>query len=393
MSYRIPLMRHALINEANTLRALAVWLEAEPDRLSMGEQCAEFERQFAKWQHHKHCTLFNSGSSANLALWQAVKNLGFPAGKRVGFSALTWPTNVMPLMQLGYTPHAIDVDPSTLNITPRTLQKELHKLDALFVTNALGICPDLDVIAEMCRESRIPLYEDNCEGLGSELLTDKAGNFGEAATFSFFVAHHMSTIEGGAVCTDDDALAEMLIMVRSNGWDRNLPRDRQEHWRKSAGVDDFDGAYTFYAAAYNMRPTEITGFLGLEQLKHLDTNLDKRSLVFLKLTALARMNNELLPLDTQSQLFLSPFAFPVVCKSRGLRTKYIARLAAAGVETRPIIAGNITRQPFYRDIHPDMPPLYGADMIHECGFYFGIWPEMGDEEIVILSECLKEVQP
>lgn len=388
MTYRIPLMRHAFINETETLRELSAWLASAPPRLSMGEQCAEFERQFAQWQGRKHAVLFNSGSSANLAIWQALHNEGLRKA-RVGFSALTWATNVMPLMQLGYTPLALDVDPLTLNLTAEILEEWIDDIHALFITNALGYLPDLDNILHLCAEHGVTLIEDNCESLGSALPAGRAGNFGRAASFSFFVAHHMSTIEGGMTCTDDDDFADMLRMVRANGWDRNLSSKQKLSLRTAFDVDAFDAPYTFYELGYNLRPTEITGFLGCAQLKHLDTNIERRIEIFKALEEIAVPNPDFLSLYHGHMSKLSPFAFPVVCVDRITRNRYIQRFEAAGVEVRPIIAGNITRQPFYRRAHPLMVDLPGADAVHDCGFYFGVYPEMTKDDIRTLRGCLE----
>lgn len=391
MTYRIPLMRYTFAHERETRAALLAWL-ASPDsaHLSMGQQCAQFEHSFAAWQGRKHAILFNSGSSANLAIWQSLRNQGLRIDRRVGFSALTWSTNVMPLQQLGFRPYPIDTDPCTLNVMSANLLDflETQELDALFITNALGYLPDLDKIADICRERDMILIEDNCESLGSTLPAGKAGNFGLMASFSFFVAHHMSTIEGGMVCTDDDDYADMLRMVRANGWDRNLSPERQAAIRAKHGIGDFEGAYTFYASAYNMRPTEIAGFLGCEQLKYLDESLAERELRFVILETNARNNPDFIPLDRSHMATLSPFAFPVVCQDRDLRNLYAERFIEAGVEIRPIIAGNIARQPFYKVKH-HADRLVGADKVSECGFYMGVYPEMTVEDMDILIECLE----
>lgn len=382
----IPLMRSTFIHERETLAALSSWLATAPPRLSMGWWCETFEHSFAAWQGRKHAALFNSGASANLALIQSLQNLGrLPYGSLVGFSALTWATNVMPLMQLGCETRAIDVDPRTLNVTSDTLADHLRDLDALFITNALGYLPDLDRIRDLCNQGNVLLIEDNCESLGSELPSGKAGNFGLASTFSFFVAHHMSTIEGGMVCTDDPELAEMLVMVRANGWDRNLDSERQDYWRNQAGVSDFQAAYTFYVPAYNLRPTEITGFLGIVQMRYLDENITRRMVHFANLEPIASANPDFQPLSCSHMARLSPFCFPVVCNTPELRDKYVSKFKQAGVEIRPIIAGNIARQPFYNKLHLSLP---GADKLETCGFYHGLYPELTDSDIAILQECL-----
>jgi len=220
----IPLIKNTFYKEHETKQALAEFI-IQTDILSMGSNCFEFEKQFSLKQGSAFGILFNSGGSANLALLQALKNLGrLKSGDRIGFSALTWSTNVMPIIQLGMIPVPIDIDPQKINVTSSTLKERLAetKINAFFGTNVLGFLGDLEEINNFCSKNNIIYLEDNCESLGSELAQGKSGSFGCAATFSFFVAHHLSTIEGGMICTNDEELAEMLRIVRANGWDRNL---------------------------------------------------------------------------------------------------------------------------------------------------------------------------
>jgi CDP-6-deoxy-D-xylo-4-hexulose-3-dehydrase len=285
-------MKSAFLNERETRQALSSFVLTAP-RLSMDEQCASFERTFAVWQGRADAVLLNSGASANLALLQSLCNLGrLRTGDSVAFSALTWSTNVMPIIQLGLRPISVDCSPSTLNVMSDTLRNRLGQTEAkaLFVTNALGYTGDLDRIRDVCDSQGILLIEDNCEALGSALPSGRAGNFGVAATFSFFVAHHMSTIEGGMVATDDEELAEMLRIVRANGWDRNLTAPQRSRLRAEHGVPgELEAKYTFYDLAYNLRPTEITGFLGLLQMESLDAAIEKRLQNHERLEAVLRM--------------------------------------------------------------------------------------------------------
>jgi len=389
----IPLMKNAFLNEYKTKQALAEFIMKTP-RLSMDNKCHEFERDFAAFQGRSDAVLFNSGSSANLAMLQVLKNIGkLESGDKIGFSGLTWSTNVMPIIQLGMEPVPVDCDPKTLNVMSHTLYGRLHSTDlqALFITNALGFTGDLDRIKQICDEKRIILIEDNCESLGTELHTGKAGNFGIASSFSFFVAHHMSTIEGGMVCTDNKEIAEMLRIVRANGWDRNLTAIQQLKWRKEFNIQsEFDAKYTFYDLGFNLRPTEITGFIGLYQLKFLEENIIKRENNYIMLEAILRDNPDLIQLDRTHLKRLSSFAYPVLCRTPKLREKYIFQFSGAGVEIRPMIAGNIQNQPFYTKHVQNTFDLPGTDFIHNCGFYCGNYPELSESDLETLSSCLRE---
>ncbi len=388
----IPLMKSTFLHDHETRMALAEFI-MRSKRLSMDVKCFEFEKAFARYQGSSEAVLFNSGGSANLAILQALRNLGrLQSNASIGFSALTWSTNVMPIVQMGMLPVPVDCEPSTLNAMRVNLRERLNDvhLDAFFLTNAVGFAGDLDEIRTLCDSEGILLLEDNCEALGTELPSGKTGRFGYAASFSFFVAHHMSTIEGGMVCTDDEELAEMLRIVRANGWDRNLTSAQKHKWRKRFGVgNEFDAKYTFYDLGYNLRPTEITGFLGLTQLEYLPENIATRQRVYLLLEALVKSNPDFVPLDHSHIAVLSAFAFPLLCRDREFRAKYMEQFSGAGVEIRPMIAGNIQRQPFFRKLAAREYALPGADFIHDCGFYFGIYPDLTQPDLETLSSCLR----
>jgi len=389
----IPLMKNAFLNEYETKQALAEFIMKAP-RLSMDNKCYEFEKEFAAFQGRKDAVLFNSGGSANLAMLQALKNMGrLKNGDKIGFSALTWSTNVMPIIQLGMEPVPVDCDPNTLNVMSHSLNERLNSTDlqALFITNALGFAGDLDRIKQICDERGIILIEDNCESLGTELHTGKAGNFSISSSFSFFVAHHMSTIEGGMVCTDDTELAQMLRIVRANGWDRNLTAVQQLKWRKNFNIQsEFDAKYTFYDLGYNLRPTEITGFIGLYQLKFIEENITQRENNYIMLEAIIRDNPDLIILDRTHIKRISNFALPVLCRTPELRDEYIFQFSGAGVEIRPMIAGNIQNQPFYKKYVQNTFDLPGTDFIHNCGFYCGNYPELSESDLETLSSCLRK---
>lgn len=387
----IPLMKNAFFHENETKKALADFI-LKSDKLSMGEKCAEFEKEFAKIQSRKDAILFNSGGSANLAIIQALKNLRrLKDGDAVGFSALTWSTNVMPIIQMGMKPVPVDCEVETLNISAEKLLSLLEKVElkAFFITNVLGFTGDLGKIQKICGEKNIILIEDNCESLGTELPSGKTGNFGVASSFSFFVAHHMSTIEGGMVCTDDEELAQMLRITRANGWDRNLNAKQQHALRKEHGItSELYAKYTFYDLGYNLRPTEMTGFIGSYQLKYLEENIKTRGENYLKIEAVVKKNPDIIPIQHKHISKLSPFALPFICKDTKLFDKYVAQFAGAGIEIRPMIAGNMQKQPFYKKYVSETYDLPNTDFLHNNGFYCGNYPEMSESELETIMSCL-----
>jgi len=387
---KVPLMRNAFINEADTKKKLAEFI-LKADFFSMGEECSKFERKFAEWQGCKYALLFNSGGSANLAMLQSLKSLGrLKEGDKVGFSSLTWSTNVMPIIQMGMIPVPVDVDRQTANVMSWNLSDRLKEtgLQAFFATNVLGYAGDLAAIRELCSERGIVFLEDNCEGLGGRVSGDRYGNFGLGSTFSFFVAHHMSTIEGGMFCSNDEELCRMMKISRANGWDRNLLPKEQEKMRAPHSINPFYAKYSFYELAFNFRPTEITGFLGRTQMQYLDGNIEKRLYNHSVFDAVISTNDELVHISWEHIDKISPFGLIVLCKTPELREKYLNRFRDAEIEVRPVIAGNMQNQPFYRNYVGTLYNLPGADFYNNCGFYCGNFPEMTDGDRSLICRCL-----
>ena len=389
----IKLIKSTFYKEKETKAQLMSFISSSK-QLSFGQECLKFEENFARHQGRKFSVFFNSGSFANLALTQALLNLGWlKRGDRAGFSALTWSTNVMPLIQLGLEPVPIDVELDTLNVSSKKLGNILENtgLKTFFITNLLGLCDDIDKIKKICEKKKIILLEDNCESLGTVYNGKKLGNYGLASTFSFFVGHHMSTIEGGAVCTDNKQLATMLKMVRAHGWDRNLDKTEQEKFRKTHNINNFYARYTFYDLSYNLRPTEINAFIGNSQLKHIDQANNKRNENFLKIADIIYKNKKrYYPIRFDHIDFLSSFAIPIVCRSTKIRDDLLKRCENK-IEVRPIVAGNITKQQFFKKYLPNHDKSFknpNADLVHKQGFYIGNNPEMTDKEISIITKIL-----
>lgn len=383
----IKLVKSTFFQEEETKRKLSNFIR-KSDHLSLGAECLKFEKFFAKYQKRKHSILFNSGSSANLALIQSLHNLGkIKPGDHAAFSAISWPTNVTPLIQLGLKPIPVDVELETLNVSSKKLSEVMKKFPVriFFITNLLGFCDDIDKIHKICKENKIILIEDNCESLGTIYKGKKLGNFGLASTFSFFVGHHMSMIEGGAVCTDDEELWIMLKLVRAHGWDRNLPKKHQDRLRKEFKVNSsFYAKYTFYELAYNLRPMEINAFIGNIQLKLINKITELRNKNFLKIAPiLYSKSDKYYPVQYEHIDFLSNFAIPLICRSQKIRNGLVKKCKNK-IEIRPVVGGDMTEQPFFMKYSPASAKLLNgsnASLIHRQGLYFGNNPELTKEEI------------
>ncbi len=381
----IKLIKSTFYHEAETKKKLAKFI-ASAEVLSFGGECSKFEKQFAKWQGRKHCVFLNSGSSANLAIIQTLLNLNkIKKGDKVGVSALTWSTNVMPVIQLGLKVVPIDVELDTLNVSSANLRHVLKKkkIKMLFLTNLLGFCDDIDELKKICDQEKIILIEDNCESLGTVYKGKKLGNYGTASTFSFYVGHHMSTIEGGAVCTDSTQIADMLRLVRAHGWDRNLAEAKQQKIRSKHKVNStFYSRYTFYDLGYNLRPTEINGFIGNTQVPYLNEIVGKRQKTFLRIAEkIYSQSDRFYPVRFEHIDLVSNFAFPVICKTKKIRDELVERCNGI-IELRPVVGGDMTRQPFFGKYEKRaVLKNSNAGLIHEQGLYFGNNPELSDKEI------------
>lgn len=385
----IKLIKSTFFNEEQTRKQLADFILSE-EILSMGKSCKEFEEQFAAKQQTTYSVYVSNGSVANLLLIQSLLNIGYlQKGDKVGFSALTWPTNVMPIIQLGLIPVPIDCELETLNVSSEKLSKRISELKAFFITNVLGFCDNLPEIKKLCDANNVILLEDNCESLGSKVDGKLLGNYGIASTFSFFVGHHMSTIEGGMVCTNDKELYESLVMGRAHGWDRNLSADRQTKLRSEHDIDDFYSKYTFYQIASNFRPTEINGFVGLTQIQYWDEIVNRRAQNFHRFSESLGGNDDFVHYDLDHMDVVSNFAMPVVCKNEELASKYRKIFSESDIEIRPVIAGNMTKQPFYLNLFDSGEDLENSDFVHTNGFYFGNNPELTDEEVGLLCKLLE----
>lgn len=393
----IKLIKSTFYHEQETKKQLCKFISGA-QMLSIGEQCRKFEKNFAKWQGRKYCIMVNSGSSANLALIQALLNLGkIKKGDLVGFSALTWSTNVMPIIQLGLNAVPIDIELDTLNVSSKKLLDVVakYKLKALFLTNLLGFCDDIEKIKEMCDQKKIILIEDNCEALGTIYKGRKLGNFGLASTFSFYVGHHMSTIEGGAVCTDNSQLETMLHLVRAHGWDRNLTERKQLKIRTKFKVNStFYSRYTFYDMGYNLRTTEINGLIGNIQLTFLDEIIQKRRDNFHRLAeAIYQQTDKYYPVKYDHINLVSNFAVPVICRSEAIRNELVKRCENR-VEIRPVVGGDMVMQPFFKKyMSPFMREFNNrnAKLVHKQGLYFGNNPELTREEIKEIINIFSKV--
>lgn len=356
----IQLAEDTISNEE--LEALSEWMLAG-NRLTKAEQTVAFEEEFAEWMNCRHSVYVNSGSSANLLMVAALKEAGRLRNNHAIVAGVSWVTTVSPLMQLGFNVRLCDCDPNSLGIDLNHLEDLCRKQAPalLVIVHVLGHSGDMDSVREICRRYDVVLLEDSCEALGSTYKRQKLGTLGLAGSFSFYYGHHISTIEGGMVVTDDSDLHQMMLSLRSHGWSRDLAPEVRQSLAARHGIDEFKNLYTFYHAGYNLRSTDLQAFLGRSQLRKLDKIVESRQRNF-------ELYRKALPAffsqagDTET---LSSFAYGTFIENR-LET--FQHLRAHNIECRPLICGNIGRHPFWLRDHPQLP-LKNADKVHDYGIY------------------------
>lgn len=388
---KIKLIKSTFFKEKETKEKLSEFI-IKSNKLSMGDECLKFENEFARYHGNKYACLVNSGSSANLLLIQALLISGkLKKGDNIGVSGLTWSTNIMPLFQLGLNPVPIDVELDTLNVGLKSLI-EVHSknnLKGFFITNLLGLCSNLLDIVSFCENNKILLFEDNCESLGSVHKNRLLGTFGIASTSSFYVGHHLSTIEGGMIITDDDEIYNALLISRAHGWSRNLSKKNKDDLKSKYQIENFYNNYTFYDLGFNLRPTEITGFLGNYQIKFLKEMVNIRENNFNFFSDQVVQNNNIINLKVNQLEKISNFAYPLIFKSKSMYKRYREKFQKNNVEIRPIVSGNITEQPFFKKYSSLSLKLKNASYIHENGFYFPNNPELTNEEKYYIKRLLE----
>jgi CDP-6-deoxy-D-xylo-4-hexulose-3-dehydrase len=343
---------------------------------TMGEKVAAFEADFARYTGSRYCVMVNSGSSANLLMVAALfythnPTLRLQRGDEVIVPAVSWSTTYSPLHQYGLKLKFVDVDLHTLNFDLGALQSAItDRTRAILAVNLLGNPNDYDAIRALTAGRDIVLLEDNCESMGATLGGRQAGTFGVMGSFSAFFSHHISTMEGGMVVTDDEELFHIMLSLRAHGWTRNLPKDNLVCGTKSD--DPFEECFRFVLPGYNLRPLELSGAVGIEQVKRLPTLIEGRRANAAALQA-AMADHPLLMLQQETGRS-SWFGFSLLIRPGVPRSRkdLVAALRAAGFECRPVVAGNFAKNPvvqyFDHEIHGE---LRHANYVDTHGLFVG----------------------
>lgn len=370
-------------------------------QVTMGEKVKRFESMFAEYIGVRFAIMVNSGSSANLLALSVLTNPilkdRLRPGDEVITPAVTWATTVYPIINCGAVPVLVDVDLETFNINVEEIKKAItDKTRAIMPVHLLGNPCNMDKIMEIAREHNLYVIEDACEAHGAEFNGQKAGSFGNLATFSFFFSHHISTIEGGMVLTNNEEFAELARALRVFGWVRDL-KDKN---KITSEYKNIDPRYLFVNIGYNFRPTEIQGAFGIHQLSKLEKFIEiRRGNAKFWAESLKEFKDYLLLHSEKEGTRHVWFGYPITIKPDApfTRKELVNFLEGKGVETRPIMVGNIDEQPVMRLFnYRKLGNLPNSRLITHNSFFFGNHHGIDDEKrkaIVDYIEQFMQEQP
>tara|TARA_B100000029_G_scaffold498395_1_gene567179 strand:- start:343 stop:1494 length:1152 start_codon:yes stop_codon:yes gene_type:complete len=363
---------------------LVDWLKTYP-KLTKGSVTLEFENKFSEWLGRKYSVFCNSGSSANLLMLSALQQGEYLKNNKVVVPSVAWATDLSPVIQLGLEPLLCDSNMKDLSVDLEHLERifQEESPSVLMFVSVLGLVPDMNKIVELCFEYDVILLEDTCESMGCEYKERKLGTFGKMSSFSTFFGHHISTIEGGIISTDDKDLYELLVSIRSHGWDRDLSKETQNKLQKEWGVSEFNALYTFYYSGFNMRSTDLQAYIGLTQIDRLDDWGKKREDNY-------HLYQDLIKTEWKPESYVnsltSNFAYPVIHSNR---EQIVKKLQENKVEVRPMICGSMGTQPFYVKNYGELK-LPNVSIIDKHGFYVPNHPKLSVDEISFISNIINE---
>lgn len=368
--------------------SMAEWLLTS--NLTYGKNVETFENKFAKYVNKKYAVMCNSGSSANLLAANLIKLKNKnPLKNEILIPCVCWSTSVYPFTQLGFKINFVDVKKDTMNMDLDILKQKINKNTlAVCAVHILGNSCPINKLKNICDQNNLFLIEDTCESLGSSFNGKYLGTFGDFGTFSFYYSHHMTTGEGGMVVCDDKDDHDLLLSLRSHGWSRCLSPDKRKIIESEN--PSIDPRFLFINEGYNLRPMEIQAITGIHQLDKLHVNNANR----------IENNKRIIQKIENNQNYKSQFTFPKCCeglycvwfgicillkeKYKNRKTEFIKYLIDNGIENRPIVSGNFTRQPILKKLGYNFNPVEfpGAEFINDCGLFIGVHTNrLKDDEI------------
>jgi CDP-6-deoxy-D-xylo-4-hexulose-3-dehydrase len=351
----------------------AIYRVVESGRHTMGDEVTQYENEFANFFGSQFAVMSNSGSSANLLAISALRYTSDynPERNEIIVPAVSWGTTYYPIHQAGYKLRFVDVDLDTLNASAAAVEEAIgSKTVGIFAVNILGNPADLKTYQALAKKHDLFLLEDNCESMGAKIGSRHTGTFGSVGTFSSYFSHHISTIEGGVCLTDSREIYEHMISLRAHGWVRGLPMENTVYTKSG---DEFEDSFRFALPGWNLRPIEIEGAIGREQLRKFDHIIAarKRNAVLFQDSMIGVEGYSI-----QREIYgeSSWFGFSLILNGKlaGKRRELVEELRGAGIECRPIVAGNFTRNPVIQHLnHAPIGELPNSNVIHSEGLFIG----------------------
>ena len=360
------------------------WLKTYP-RLTKGNITLELEQKWSKWLGTNHSLFCNSGSSANLLMLYALKCSDRLKNQKVVVPGLSWATDLAPVIQLGMSPLLCDCNLETLSVDLEHLEKifKRHAPSVFLLVSILGFSPPMDKIVKLCERYDVILLEDNCESTGTMFKKKKLGTFGLMSSFSTYFGHHISTIEGGFVSTNDKEMNDILMSIRSHGWGRDWDKATQQKYKSAYQVSDFNSLYTFFYPGFNFRSTDLQAYIGLTQIDKLPYICKRRNDNYNLYRS--KLKTEWKPLPITGT-FTSNFAYPIIHPNR---EAIVSELTKCDVEIRPLVCGSMATQPFYTDFYNKVT-LPNCNIVDTQGIYVPNHVGITDKDITIICDAVNK---
>ena len=372
--YFYPLIENPYRN-SDIIKAIEV---LKTKKLTIGPQTDKFEKTFTNKLKSNFSLMVNSGSSANLLALQCLINpyrkKRLKAGDEVLIPSLCWSTSLWPIIQSGLKPKFVDVDLDTLNINLKDLKKKISKkTKAILVVHVLGNCTNMDELIRIKKKNKLILIEDTCESLGTKYKNKYLGSFGEFSSFSFYSSHQISSGEGGMISCKNLDDYEILKSLRAHGWSRGLKNEK----KIALANRHLDKRFIFYNSGFNLRSTDVAASIGLNQFKDLDKFIKyrtkNRNKIIKYLNGSKKIASSMKIISENKNVKASWFGMPILLSKDINRNKFLDKIEALGVETRPIISGNFLKQPSIKKYKLNTKLKYkNSDIINNHGFFIGL---------------------
>lgn len=374
------------------LQTLISWLEGGP-WLTQGQLVRDFEARFREWLGVPHALFVNSGSSANLLMYYALLVSGRLPNRKVIVPAVAWATTVAPAIQFGFEPLLCEADPDTWGLDLDHLERllEEHRPGAVILVHVLGVPNKMDRLMALKERFGFHLMEDSCASQGSRYRGRRVGTFGDMASFSFFFGHHMSTIEGGMIVSQDEEIHDILLHLRSHGWSKDASPASEARRAEAAGVHQFNRPFTFYYPGFNVRSSDLNARIGLSQMEKIDRVVARRMENHRAYQERFRQAEGFSCQDNEAAEICS-ISFAGMASSVEHRERVGQAVRAAGIETRPVGGGNMSRQPFWTQRYETIP-LPVADRVHDTAFQLPNHPGLSVQDIHHICDVALSVSP